>query len=107
MINLKPLTFGQIRKCGAFPVGMHFQAVACLALVDDMGDTLLPFSEEGCRKIDELPGNVGEAIIEAVKAFCLNSIDYEELAKNYEMTRNDARLSGSRESSDDMTLINS
>lgn len=87
-ICLKVPTLGKIREIGKrFPPSLHFAAMACECWVDELGDSILPTSEEGCAQLDALAGPIGEAIIEAVKAFCLNSIDYEAIAKNWQATR--------------------
>ena len=87
-ICLKIPSLGKIRDIGKrFPPALHFAAMACECWVDELGDSILPTSEDGCMQLDALDGPIGEAIIGAVKAFCLNSIDYEALAKNWQATR--------------------
>ena len=80
--RLKVPKWNEVKQCLTFPVTMHFQAVACISWVDSHGDTLLPLSEEGVAKFDQMDAPIADAILEAVKLYCLNGINYEEAVKN-------------------------
>jgi len=77
-------------KIRALAPERHFDALITLAVVDERGDTIWACCEESfIEHLDDMDYQVYEAMLEAVKAFCTNSIDYEALAKNYEATPND------------------
>jgi len=90
-----------------FPPENHFDALITLAVVDENGDTIWPCSQESFAENLDLDWQVYEALLEGVKAFCTNSIDYEALAKNSGTTQNGASKSGSPESSVESTSTSS
>ena len=78
-----------LSKMVNLPPVRQLDALITLAVVDENGDTIWACSEESfATNLDDMDYQVYEAMLEAVKAFCTNSIDYEELAKNYDQTRN-------------------
>lgn len=81
-LRLQSLTYGELKKCVSVEAGHHFVAAVCLAAVDEKGDTIFAFSPTQFANFENMPSKIVEAMIEAVKAYVLNSIDYEALAKN-------------------------
>lgn len=60
----------------------HFDALITLAVVDENGDTIWACGEESFVLLDEMDYQLYEALLESVKAFCTNGIDYEAAIKN-------------------------
>ena len=86
-IRCKRFSFGVEAQCAKLFPDNPFLACITKAFVDEHGDTLWATTDEQIAKFKEYDADIVEALIEIMKAYCLNDIDYDQAVKNSEAIR--------------------